>query len=46
MGEEFGEEGSCAWEGGADDGDVAFYGGPFCCSDVVVCFVLDWNVSG
>lgn len=38
VGEEFGEEGSGAWEGGADDGDVAFNGGPFCCSDVVVYF--------
>lgn len=36
MGEEAGEEGSCAGEGGADDGDVAFHGGPGCCADVVV----------
>lgn len=36
MGEEAGEEGACAGEGGADDGDVAFDGGPGGCADVVV----------
>lgn len=37
MREEFGEEGACTGEGGADDGDVALDGGPGCCADVVVC---------
>ena len=36
MGEEFGEEGSCAGERGADNGDVAFDGGPGGCTDIVV----------
>jgi hypothetical protein len=42
--EEAGEEGSCAGEGGADDGDVAFDGGPGGCADVVVWIgVLVWS---
>jgi hypothetical protein len=43
VGEEFGEEGARAGEGGADYGDVAFDGGPFCGADVVVC-VVGWLV--
>lgn len=37
MGEEFGEEGAGAGQGGADDGNIAFDGGPFGGADVVVC---------
>lgn len=37
VGEELGEECARAGEGGADDGDVAFDGGPGCGTDVVVC---------
>lgn len=40
MREDFGEEGACTGEGGADDGDVALDGGPGCCADVVICLIF------
>lgn len=39
--QEFGEEGACAGETGADDCYVALNGGPGCCADVVICRLLD-----
>lgn len=39
-GHEARDEGFCGGEAGADDGDVAFDGGPGCCCGVVVCFCV------